>query len=79
MLNDSNGNGGGNERINQLVITFDPARLTVNIGGHTENFDIALAMLDMAKRALEARARAEEVRASLARPLIPSLDLRGRQ
>ena len=79
MQSDNNGNGGETRKENQLVISFDRAHCTVNVGGWTENFDIALAMLDMARRALEARMRAEEVSAGLARPTVPTFDLRGRQ
>ncbi len=80
MSSDSGaGNGAENGKLNQLVITFNRERLAVNVGGWTENFDIALAMLGMAKRALEGRMRAEEVRNSLAMPMGPTLTLRGRQ
>jgi len=80
MANDGNtANGGQGRKLNQLIITLDIERLAVNVGGFTENMDIALAMLDMAKRALEGRLRAEEVRNSLAMPLPGTIDIRGRR
>lgn len=79
MQDDNNKrNGGQDAKQNQLVITFDPENFTVNVTGHTVNMDIALAMLDMARRVLEARLRASEVAVSLARPMPSPFNLRGR-
>lgn len=80
MSHDGNGsNGGQGAHINQLILTFNSEIMAVEVGGHTQNLDIALAMLDMARRALEARQRAAEVAVSLARPMPGNFDLRGRR
>ncbi len=63
------GNGGQDQHVNQLVLTFDADSFRLHIGGHTENYDMALAMLDMARRDIEGKIRAAQAAQSLAMPL----------
>lgn len=53
---DNNGdNGNGVERVQAVVLqlTFYPATFRLEVGGNCVNADVAMAMLDQAKRAYE--------------------------
>lgn len=61
-------NGGGGQLppgFSQVVLTFDRAHFTLQIGGHTENYDEALCIVEIAAREFEARIRAARAGALL--------------
>lgn len=45
-------------KVSQLVLTFQHDTFNCQISGTVENLDVALAMLDMARREVEAQLRA---------------------
>lgn len=53
MSSDGNGNGVERRSVVVLQLTFEPATFRLDIGGNCVNADVALAMLDQAKRAYE--------------------------
>lgn len=59
MGEDNNGKGGAiPDGYSQLVLTLKRDTFQLQIAGRTENYDEALAMLEMATRDFEARLRA---------------------
>lgn len=69
----ADGNGKGRQedgRQYQIILTFDPSTFALKVDGHTQNYDMALAMLQMATRWTEAQVRAESVKQALAGPRI---------
>jgi hypothetical protein len=52
-----NGNGVEHEKVAVLQLTFTPSLFRLEIGGSVENFDMALAMLEQAKRHFEGELR----------------------
>lgn len=80
-MDTDNDNGGGKQplEVSQMILTLDRAKFILKIDGHTENFDEALAILDLARRNIEGKIRAEQVARSLAAPQGVTLpNLRGR-
>lgn len=69
-MDTDNGNGSGKPpiEVSQMILTLDRAKFILKIDGHTENFDEALAILDLARRHVEAKIRAEQVARSLSAP-----------
>lgn len=62
-------NGSGQAWPEELIIRFDPMTFSMHIDGHVSNSDMALAMLEQAKREYEAQdriARLARVQAQLA-------------
>lgn len=59
---EENNSGGQAKPFKQstVVLTLDRENFILLIGGHTENYDEALAMLEMAHRDIEARLRAQQ-------------------
>lgn len=57
-------NTGGSRR-GQLVLEFDSATFALKITGSVQNLNMALSMLDQAKRELERQATAAAVRESV--------------
>lgn len=61
-------NGGGeakDTKLSTLILTLNREHFLLQIGGHTENYDEALAMLEMAHRDIEAKIRAAQAAALL--------------
>lgn len=58
MDNGNGGNGVQGEKVAVLQLSFTPRTFKLDIGGSVENIDIALAMLEQAKRHFEGELRA---------------------
>ena len=75
----NNGHGGEARTQSQMILTLDRAQFTLTIGGHTENYDEALAMLELARRSIEAKMRSQAIAETLRGPAGVTLpNLRGR-
>lgn len=57
MSSDGNGNGVARETVAVLQLSYTPRTCKLEIGGSVENFDMALAMLEQAKRHFEGELR----------------------
>jgi len=63
----------------QIVLTLDRAHFLLSIGGNTENYDEALAMIEMARRAFEDKIRAASMSRVLTAPASMPFDFTKRQ
>lgn len=54
-----NGNGGGLEMVDEVVLTYDRVHDKLNISGRFNSLDLALDMLARATRAFEAQLRTQ--------------------
>ena len=65
-----NGKSGNDANISTLTLKLDRATFNLTVGGKTKNLDEAIAMVDMAKRALTKQLAAQELAQAMNAPQI---------
>jgi hypothetical protein len=60
-----NSNGSSHGKQSQLVLTFTHDTFALQIGGHIENLEVALSMLEQAHRELESKQREARAASSI--------------